>query len=231
MKSNLTYDRPIQALGRTYCYEEERHPQEGAARSITAALTVALSYEAGTPAHEVAEEVGRRLNWPVYDHELLEQIANDLGLPVRLLEGIDEKPQHWLMECIEGFGNGEWVSESRYFMHLIQIVHKIGEKGRCVIVGRGAAYLLPSYKTLRVRLVGDWADRVLALSHRFHVAEAEAVRREKKLSRDRTRFIEKHFHKDPAAPQNYDLILNASQWSVTKCAGLILQALQNKQES
>ena len=34
--------------------------------------------EVRTPAHEVALEVGRQLGWPVYDHELVEQVAADL---------------------------------------------------------------------------------------------------------------------------------------------------------
>ena len=34
---------------------------------------------------------GRRLQWPVYDHALLEQIAKDLGVRTNLVESVDER--------------------------------------------------------------------------------------------------------------------------------------------
>ena len=43
--------------------------------------------------------------------------------------------------------------------------------------------------------------------------------------RERIAFIKDHFQKDPADPRWYDLLLNASRWSVMECADLILDAL------
>src|SRR6516165_1938589 len=60
------------------------------------AFTVALTREAGTQGTAVAREVGRLLGWNVYDHELLERIAQDMGLRSSLLETVDERQQGWL---------------------------------------------------------------------------------------------------------------------------------------
>ena len=43
--------------------------------------------------------------------------------------------------------------------------------------------------------------------------------------RERAAFIKEHFRKDPTEPRQYDLLLNASRWSVMECADLIVDAL------
>src|SRR4051812_35661516 len=63
------------------------------------ACTVAIMRQAGTPGTSVAREVGARLGWTVYDHELIELIAQEMGLRTSLLESVDEKHQSWLLEC------------------------------------------------------------------------------------------------------------------------------------
>ena len=82
--------------------EKARFPAEQEAGSPSAPkatpFTIALSREAGALGTSVAHELSKRLNWPVYDHELLEELAKDLGVGTRLLEEADEKPASWLQE-------------------------------------------------------------------------------------------------------------------------------------
>src|SRR5262249_43319546 len=102
-------------------------------------------------------------------------------------------------------------------------------QGNCVIVGRGAPHLLPPETTLRVRLVGDLPDRIAALGKDLGVSPEEAARQAEKLDRERDAFVRRHFHKDPAGPQHYDLLLNSSRFSVAECAELIIEALRRLQ--
>lgn len=221
--------RQAQALQRLFGYMAERD-RIGADQPRTAldSFTIALSHEAGTPAAEVAQEVGRRLGWPVYDRELPERIARELALPVALVEEIDERRQNWLLECIEAFVSATELSESRYVRRLIGVVRSLGEQGRCVIVGRGAAYILPPHTTLRVRLVGSREDRIAAVSRRLHLDFSAAARKVEEINHERSRFIRDHFHADAAKARNYDLVLNTSQWTSADCADFILQALHHK---
>src|SRR5262245_36640969 len=48
-------------------------------------FSIAISREAGTRGPAVAAAVAERLGWKVYDHELLEQVARDLHVRVKLL--------------------------------------------------------------------------------------------------------------------------------------------------
>ena len=187
--------------------------------------TVALDREAGTPAAEVAHAVGARLGWPVHDHELLERVARDLGRPVRMLEAIDEKPHNWLLDCLEGFTSAAGVSEGRFYHQLARLIHELGAAGRCVLVGRGAAQILPPRSTLRVLLVGPRDDRIAAF-RRSREGREEAARRIEEADREWSRFLAEHFGRGAASPHDYDLVLNTSRWSVEECADLIAEAVQ-----
>jgi cytidylate kinase len=189
---------------------------------------IALSREPGTPVREVAREVGERLGWPVYDREVPALIAQELNLPVVIVEDIDERRQSWLLECIESFSSGAELSEGRYFRHLISVIRSLGERGCCLIVGHGAEFILPANSTLRVCLVGNREDRIASLSRRLHIDHATAERRLDEIHRERSRFLSAHFHVDPAQPRNYDLVLNCSQWSPSDCADFIFRALHHK---
>jgi cytidylate kinase len=202
----------------------ESHGQAG--RSAATAMTIAISRQAGAGGTSVALEVGQRLGWPVYDHALVERIAHEMHLRTRLLESVDERRMHWLAECAESFAQVPLVSESAYVRHLIQTILSLGSHGACVIVGRGAAHILPPATTLRVLLVGGRDDRIANLARELGVPAEEAARRIDTIDRERVAFIKDHFHRDPRDPHHFDLILNSSRFTFPECAGLILDALE-----
>jgi cytidylate kinase len=193
------------------------------------AFTIALSREAGANGSLVARAVGERLGWAVYDRELVQQIAADLGVRTDLLESLDEKHRSWLLERLESFTSAPAVSESGYVRHLLETLLSLSAHGGCVIVGRGAVQVLPSPTTLRVRMVGPVEDRVKAVCQRLGLAAEEAKRWVERTDSERVRFVKDHFRKDPTDPRGYDLILNSSRFSVPECADLIIEALRRLQ--
>jgi cytidylate kinase len=198
------------------------------------ALTIAISREAGTQGTSVAKEVGRQLGWHVYDHELLECIAQDMGLRTSLLESVDERQQGWLLETAEAAflsapEKGDWVplvTESGYVHHLIKVVLALGLHGECVIVGRGAAFILPAETTLRVRLIGSVRERIATWSCKLAISKREAARQVRMTDHERIDFVQNHFFKDPNDPRNYDLVLNAPRLSLALSAQVIVETLR-----
>src|SRR5690242_4965065 len=98
--------RLTEALAHAQRHWRERSKEivaKGGTTTSAFAFTIALQREAGVPGTSIAREIGRRLKWQVYDHELLERIAQEMGLRVSLLESIDEKRQSWLRESLEAF--------------------------------------------------------------------------------------------------------------------------------
>jgi cytidylate kinase len=199
-------------------------------------FTIALSREAGARGTSVATEVGRLLGWPVYDHDLLERIARDMGVRATLLNSVDERQQGWLREvfttllsAVPDGGPESMVTEGAFVRHLVETVLALGAHGECVIVGRGAGFLLPPETTLRVRLIAPDDERARVMAKELGVTEHEAARRLRDLDREQTEFVRAHFFKDPTDPQNYDLLINTGRYSVSACAHLVVEALNRRQ--
>jgi cytidylate kinase len=155
-----------------------------------------------------------------------------MGLAARLLESVDERQQGWLLETAKALlsapRKGDWgplVTESGYVYHLVKTVTALGAHGKCVIVGRGAAFILPAETTLRVCLVGSVPDRIATLCQELSISEGDAARQIRTIDRERSEFVQDHFRKDPTDPRNYDLVINAPRLSVTQSAELIEEAL------
>ena len=153
MDTTTTSEHLVETIAQAFLHAEKRSP---AARHREAQpFTIAVSRDSGANGHLVARAVGARLNWPVYDQELLRRVADDMGLRARMLESFDEKRTNWLQESLAGFATSvPTVHSSAYVHHLIETLFSLAAKGECVILGRGAAQILPALTTLRVRLVG-----------------------------------------------------------------------------
>jgi cytidylate kinase len=233
MYGKNTSEHLAEALERTRRQWQPRRPPSAECEPLPApvppAFTVAVSREAGANGGVVARTVGERLGWPVYDRELLQRVAQDMGVRAGLLEGTDERQKSWLQECLESFGSFPTVSDSAYVRHLLQTLLSLSAHGNCVIVGRGAAQILPAATTLRVRLVGPVADRIKTIEQRLSLTHEEAARRVGNIDAERARFVREHFQKDPNSPWQYDLVLNSARFSTAECAELIIEALHRLQ--
>jgi hypothetical protein len=209
----------------SYRETHEQRQAGGELGATASAFTIAVSREVGALGTSIAGEVGSRLHWPVYDQELLQHIAQELKTRARLLESVDEKRMSWLEEYAGSFASKPPVSASAFVRHLIRVVLSLGTHGACVIVGRGAAHILPSATTLRVRLVGELEHRIEVLSRRLGVSREEAARRIGAIEHERQAFLKDHFQIDPTDPRRYDLVLNTSRFGVAESADLIIEAL------
>jgi len=213
-------------------WQANRHAETAATGPLPAVprpFAIALSREAGANGPLVARAVGERLGWPVYDQELLTHIAEEMGLRTSLLRSVDERHLSWLQEFLQSLSLAPAVSESGYARRLVEMLLSLAALGRCVIVGRGAAAILPAETTLRVRLVGPLEDRVAAIRQRFGISADDARAWVEKTDHERERFVREHFLKDPTDPRHYDLVLNSSRFSVGQCAELVTDAMQRLQ--
>lgn len=211
-----------------YARPDAQHAE--ASQRTSPAFSIALAREAGIDADAIAREVGRRLGWQVWDHELLVAIAERLHSRAADLAPVDETHISWLQESLESFLELHNVSQIAYIHQLVQILLELGENGECVIVGRGAAQMLPAETTLRVRLIAPLKERVAAMSQRLGGGAANRVARKlEQIDRDRARFVKDYFHRDPTDAANFDLVLNIARLSTNDCAEIIIDALHAEQ--
>src|SRR5438445_207692 len=122
--SNLS-DHMVEALIRAAKHEATKHPWEQSATHRAQEVTIALTRETGAYGRAVANDVGQELGWPVYDHELLEQIAREMKMRVDVLERVDERQRSWLLDSLEALGSGPALSEGGYVHHLKEVLFSL----------------------------------------------------------------------------------------------------------
>jgi cytidylate kinase len=192
-------------------------------------LTIAISREAGANGCEVAHAIGARLGWPVYDRELVQMLADHMGVHAGIIEELDERRASWLRECVEAFADVHRVSHTAYVRHLVPALLTLAAHGQCVLVGRGAPHLLPRASTLRIRLVGKREDRIAVIQKRRGLSRDDAARWIDREDRERAGFVKDHFHTAVDDPRHYDLIINSSHFSIDECAAIAIEALHQLQ--
>ena len=187
-----------------------------------------FSSELGSGGTAIARIAGERLGWPVFDREIVDQIAQLAHVRKQLIESVDERVRTKWEEVLYTVLQPGEVDSDLYMAYLHQVVMSLGHHGDVVIVGRGAQHMLPSQCALRVRVVAPMNMRIERVTKVFGLTEPQARDRIREMDSARAEFIRKSFHKDIGLPLNYDLILNTAEWGFEKSAGIVLAALEHK---
>jgi cytidylate kinase len=187
---------------------------------------VCISREAGAGGGTIARMVGRRLHWKVYDHELLEAIAHGMEIHVEEVRTFDELApsmvQDWLLPLREEY----YAPQEAYLDHLAKLVESIGRGGESIIVGRGAAWLLPRAETMSVRVVAPLKVRAQRLAERMGVSVRTARRAARELDRRAERFVRTLHRVNPNDPHQYDIVLDTDSLGMSIAAELIIKAVE-----
>src|SRR3954469_10675162 len=204
----------------------ERGESAGPAVPVARFRNVCISREAGAGGGTIARMVGRRLDWKVYDHELIEAIAGRMELSADEVRVFDELApsvvQDWILPLREEY----YAPQEAYLDHLAKLVEAIGRAGESIIVGRGAVYLIPREETLGVRIIAPLKARTAHLSERMHVSVRTARRAARDLDRRRRQFERTMYRADPTDRHHYDLVLDSDSLGLSIAAELIVRAVE-----
>jgi cytidylate kinase len=187
---------------------------------------VCISREAGAGGGTIARTVGQRLGWKVYDHELVEAIAQRMEVSPDEVRAFDELApsvvQDWILPLREEY----YAPQEAYLDHLAKLVEAIGRAGDSIIVGRGANFLLPREETLAVRIIAPLKARAQRLAERMQVSVRTARRAARDLDRRRNQFDRTMHRADANDSHNFDMVLDTDSLGLEIAAELIVHAVQ-----
>ena len=190
-------------------------------------LTIAISRERGAGGASIAKKLAERLEWPLYDRELLQHIADQTGVQEALLKDLDEQRPSWFSEILKSLGTEKNIAAAGYAALLHKNLAALYVRGNCIILGRGAAQVLPGDRTIRVRLIAPFEFRVHRMTTLLPSGE-DVVKHVKQVDKDRRSFVKEYFNKDPDNFHDYDLTINTSRFDLENCCELIEQAMMGR---
>lgn len=183
---------------------------------------IAITRQAGTGGEEVARQAARLLGWDVLDRNIVDEIARQKKLPRGMLKLVDETTSNWVTKTFGKWIDRHAVTQSEYVVHLGHVVLMAAQHASTVFVGRGAQFLLPADKGLRVYLIAPYDMRVANIRKSQFLSEAEARRHIQETDEGRRDFVKEHFDCEIDLPHVYDLVINRAHISVEMAARLIV---------
>jgi cytidylate kinase len=207
-------------------FRADRDQAERPSVQIARFRNVCISREAGAGGGTIGRLVARRLDWKIYDHEILEAIAQRMELSADEVRVFDELAPSVVQDWILPLREEHYAPQEAYLDHLAKLVEAIGRAGDSVIVGRGANYLLRREETLSVRVIAPLKARALRLSERMGVSVRTARRAARDLDRRRLQFDRTMHRADSADPHNYDLVLDSNSLGLPIAAEVIVRAIE-----
>lgn len=196
------------------------------------APVITVCPEPGSGGRLIADQLAKRLNFTIFDKNILTSMANTAAVESSSLDTIEQQRPSGIQDFITSLVDKDYVYTGDYVSFLKQEVEIIGKIGRGVIVGRGANFILPPKDRFSIRVIAPLDIRIRNVSFKNGVPLAEAKKRIKNREQRRKTFIRETFHKDIGDLLHYDLIINTARMdlntAVESIIGTIIGSQTNK---
>jgi cytidylate kinase len=181
-------------------------------------ITVEREYGSGGAA--IAERLAKHLGWTLWDRDLTAEIARVAKVTHEAACRCDERVDPLLSRLFRVYARGSYertlpVSESQHFNAdtMVAMLHKVIEeaasRGECVIVGRGAPYILRHRpEAFHVFIYAPVEEKIRRLKN-IGQSEHEARRLVEEVDRERAAFITHYFGKEWPHRALYNLMINS----------------------
>lgn len=189
---------------------------------------VALSRLRGSGGVEIGRRVAEWLDYGFFDKEIVDWVASEEGIQRQLVEGLDERLRSSVERYVTDSFQTRAFTESDYLRDVVRIVAILGKRGMAVVAGRGAPFILPAERALRVLVIAPLALRVQRLAEAEGIDAAEATELLRREDAEREIFYRSQFGVEQSDPLLYDLVVNTGTLSVEAGARLVVDALRSR---
>jgi len=181
-------------------------------------ITVEREYGAGGSL--VAAELAHRRGWQLLDQQLTGEIARMAAVDRKVVARCDEKVDPLMHRLAKVFWRGSYeralpVADHHIFDAdmMVNLAHRLIEEkakhGNCVIVGRGAPYILRNrHDTFHVFVYGSREEKIKRML-RLKMNEKEATEMVDTIDQERAAFVRKYFNAEWPCRSLYHMMLNS----------------------
>src|SRR3990172_8238491 len=195
---------------------------------------ITISRQAGSGAHDVADELVARLQsrapegsppWTIFDRNLVDRVLKDHELPDRLAEFLPEDRISGIGDTIDelfGLHPSPWILVRK----TAERIRRVGEMGNVVVIGRGANLITAKLAfAFHVRLVGSVPRRGEYVQQHLHLSPQAGAKYVRERDLGRERYVRTHYGKDIGDPLLYHLVINTDRVSYVEAARMIAEAV------
>jgi cytidylate kinase len=181
---------------------------------------VTIEREYGAGGAVIAEKLAARLHWKLWDQALTEEIARQAHVDRGSIERLEERVDPLFYRLMKVFMRGSYerslpVSDLEYLdcenlvPFMTRVIEGVAAAGNCVIVGRGAPYVLraraDAFHVFIYAPRQEKLRRVIGMGK----SEAEAAELLDSVDQERATFVKTYFGKDWPTREFYHLMINS----------------------
>ncbi len=206
--------------------EEQAHPADE-----TEIGYITISQQLGSGGEQIVQILSELSKWQIYDHEILDYMAENMDVHVKALESVDERTISWINDWLAPLfssNSGEHVEQMSYYKHLGKVLLVIAKHGRAIIIGRSAGQILPREKGLSVRITAPFELRCNRYAKENNISAEEAAELVKTSDKRQAGFMKELLQKDIDDPIWYDIVINMEKLTPKSVAKLIWRALEQR---
>ena len=191
-------------------------------------ITIGREYGAG--GRTIAKRLSELLGIPYYDKDIIKITAQETGFSEEMIYDTEESEAgrsffNWFLPT--GIAN----STDQAILAQAQTIRNIARKGPCVIVGRGADYILRDFPNLiNVFVCAEEEDKVKYAMEAFGDPEDKAAKRVRHIDASRQSYYHYLTKEKWGDLTKYDLTLNSSPIGKAACADVIIAFAKAKAE-
>lgn len=189
---------------------------------------ITISREFGAGGSAIGMEVAKRLNYEFFDKALILHSAKELGIDVESMFKYDEKVP-------ANFGFAQSLFEfynrplnEKLFEVQQKVIHHIGEKGNCVVLGRNANSILKEFDhSLHVFVHAPYYWRLEHMKEKMpDMSEAKLSEQIKSIDKARKKYCSYYTDTEFGEAYYYDISLNSGTLGIEKCIDIICDLAQ-----
>lgn len=185
-------------------------------------LIISIGREFGSGGHEIAEKLAKHYDMPLYDHNLLDKIAEERNLNSEELKSYDEVQDGVFHRRVRGMSSS--MTEHVAQLQLDYLKEKATTGESFVVVGRCSETVLKDNKGLIAIFVnGDKDQKVARVSKKYELSESQAADLMKKKDRARKMYHNINCDSKWGDSRNYELVINSSKLGVDKSVQMLIQ--------
>lgn len=184
-------------------------------------LIISVSREFGSGGHEIADILAKRFDIPIYDSNLLEEIANAKNMDIEKMQKYDEKPKNiFLSRRVRGYSNSllEVLAQIQF-----DYIRELANKGESfVIVGRCAETVLKHHEALvSIFVLADKEDKIERVSRHNEISRSEAEAMISMQNKKRKMYHNRYCDDKWGDSRNYDMCINSAKLGVERTADVL----------
>lgn len=177
-------------------------------------VIISISREYGSGGHVIAEKIAKEMGLPIYDRNMLDEIAEEKGVKAEHLKKFDEKPRIVAASrSVRGYSNSmqENVAEMQF-----EYLKKKADSGESfVVVGRCSETVLEDSENLiSIFVLANRSDKVERIRDRYQLSVEDALAKMNRHDRNRKLYHNSYSLYRWGDSRGYDLCVNSSKLGI-----------------